>query len=246
MARTKKIKILLAGGGTGGHMYPLIAVADELKKQSAVRGEIDIRYFGDAGTYEDDFSARGIRTTHITTSKLRNYFSIQNIFDVFRFLWSIPQALFKIFFFMPNVCFTKGGPGTLSITFACRFYFIPIVVHESDIIPGRTNARAALGARIIELGFKEAEGYFSKTKASFHLVGNPVRKEITSQGNLTEKRARCIKDRVWLLARNTRTSCRWRFSRRRTIKYLCAGAYIATYCRVSDYTSNRFRKLRTV
>jgi UDP-N-acetylglucosamine--N-acetylmuramyl-(pentapeptide) pyrophosphoryl-undecaprenol N-acetylglucosamine transferase len=66
-------------------------------------------------------------------------------------------------------------------------------VHESDTIPGRANARAARGARIIELGFKEAEGYFPKTKAVFHVSGNPVRKEIASQGNCTPEERKALK-----------------------------------------------------
>jgi UDP-N-acetylglucosamine--N-acetylmuramyl-(pentapeptide) pyrophosphoryl-undecaprenol N-acetylglucosamine transferase len=181
----KKIKILLSGGGTGGHLYPLITVAETLMHEAAPLGPVDMRYYGDPGAYRGALEARGIRVVHITSSKLRNYFSVQNIFDAFRLIWSIPQALSKIFFFMPHVAFTKGGPGTLPIILACRFYAIPTVVHESDTIPGRTTRAAARSARIVDLGFQGTETQFSKTKAVFHVTGNPIRPEIAAVRNFS-------------------------------------------------------------
>ncbi|HEY4475634.1 MAG TPA: UDP-N-acetylglucosamine--N-acetylmuramyl-(pentapeptide) pyrophosphoryl-undecaprenol N-acetylglucosamine transferase [Candidatus Paceibacterota bacterium] len=177
--RPKRIRILLTGGGTGGHIYPLVAVAEELNKQVNARGfDADIRYFGDAGDFKNQIESRGIKIAKITPSKLRRYFDLQNFLDIFRFIFGVIQSLWKIFWFMPHVAFSKGGPGSLAVISACRFYFVPLVIHESDAIPGITNRISAKAARLIELAFVAAKDYFP-AKKPMHLVGNPVREEIT-------------------------------------------------------------------
>ena len=70
-----KIRRALTGGGSGGHIYPLIAVVEELQFLAVTLGmELDIRYFGDPGEYKELFAANGIRITRVASSKLRRYF----------------------------------------------------------------------------------------------------------------------------------------------------------------------------
>jgi UDP-N-acetylglucosamine--N-acetylmuramyl-(pentapeptide) pyrophosphoryl-undecaprenol N-acetylglucosamine transferase len=172
-----KIGILLVGGGTAGHMYPLLSVAKKLPENS------DIRYFGDPGDFRADFEANNIRITKITTSKLRRYLSAKNILDVFKFFIGLFQSFIKVYLFMPDVVFSKGGPGALPIILAARFYKIPVVVHESDAVPGRTNRISFRFARIIDLGFDEAREYVKKSKTTVNFVGNPVREELLVSHN---------------------------------------------------------------
>ncbi len=176
--RRKKIRILLTGGGTGGHIYPLVAVAQELKRIIVERGlDPDMRYFGDPGALKEYVVSYGIGITPIASSKLRRYSSLLNILDGFKFILGIFQGLWKIYWFMPDVIFSKGGPGALAVVKVARFYEIPLIVHESDAIPGLTNKISAKAARVVELALKSAEPYF-KTKARIKTVGNPVRQEI--------------------------------------------------------------------
>ena len=176
----KKLRILLTGGGTGGHIYPLIAVAEEIKKQSEELGlSVDMRYFGGAYEYAQEIVDRDIEFVPVISSKLRRYFSLLNIIDGFKFIFSLFQLLWKIFWFMPDVVFSKGGPGALAVILISRFYLIPVIVHESDSIPGLTNKISGSFAKKIFLSFSLAADYFKNKDVE--VIGNPVRESLFSQ-----------------------------------------------------------------
>ena len=180
--KISKIKILLTGGGSGGHIYPLSVVHQELKKLIEEKGfSADIRYFGSPGFLKNYFLEKNIRVSEIPASKMRRYFDLKNFLDMPKFAVSAIKSLWKVFWFMPHACFSKGGPGALAVLGACRFYNIPSVIHDSDSIPGLTTKIASSFARIIELSFESAREYI-KTKNNLNLVGIPVRE------NLLEKK----------------------------------------------------------
>lgn len=165
------IRITLAGGGTGGHLYPLLAVADALR--SAAGSDTRIAYVGPAHAIMHEFEARNIAIHTIASSKLRRYAALGNIIDAPKFLWSIVQALAILYDEMPDVVFSKGGPGSLPVVLAAAWYRIPVVIHESDTTPGLANTLSAKFAARILLAFKEAMTYFPQKKT--RVVGNPVR-----------------------------------------------------------------------
>ncbi len=174
----KKIRILLVGGGSGGHIYPLIAVAQKIQSfiGASAKFKADLRYFGDAGDYENLLSANGIRCFYIVSSKLRRYFSLRNFLDVFKFFMAFFHSLWRVFWFMPDVVFSKGGPGSLPILFACKLFAIPLVIHESDSVPGLTNLISGKIAKKIFLSFDSARKYF--VNKDNQVVGNPIRSEL--------------------------------------------------------------------
>lgn len=173
----KKIRIILAGGGTGGHIFPLIAVSQALRELSAQRGIVlDARYFGGAHDYSGALAENDIRFVSVISSKLRRYVSTANFWDIPKFFWGLSQALWKVYWFMPDAVFSKGGPGALSVVLACKFYMVPIIVHESDSVPGQTNVISGKLAKKIFLAFASATDYFSDSKIA--VVGNPVRQEL--------------------------------------------------------------------
>lgn len=168
-------RILLTGGGTGGHIYPLAAVGERLQEIiAAERLPMEICYIGPRGELNIEFEKLGIKILTITPSKLRRYWDFRNIIDIPRFIWSIGEALFKLYFLMPDVVFSKGGPGALAVLLAAKFYMIPILIHESDAVPSLTTRISAKLAKRIALSFPEAADSLPQGKIA--LTGNPVRK----------------------------------------------------------------------
>jgi UDP-N-acetylglucosamine--N-acetylmuramyl-(pentapeptide) pyrophosphoryl-undecaprenol N-acetylglucosamine transferase len=172
------LKIVFTGGGSGGHIYPLLAVAEELKKISNEKGVgLDLHYVGVYANDHDVYFQEGLIGVHpILAAKFRRYFSILNIIDVPIFFISIFQALFKLFWLMPDVVFSKGGPGAYPVVLAAWFYRIPILIHESDAVPGLTNLLSRRFAKRIAVSFEIAARYFDPNKTA--VTGNPVRKSL--------------------------------------------------------------------
>lgn len=177
----RKRRIALAGGGSGGHIYGILAVAEALKIQAQKTGdELDLRYYGDAGQYALELASAGIKIRHITESKIRQYFSLVNVLDLIKFAWSIPQTLWKLFWFMPDVTFSKGGPGAFVVVLASWYYRIPVIIHDGDSIPGRTTRWTEALASKILLAFQSATEYLVH-KERIMVIGNPIRANLAVQ-----------------------------------------------------------------
>src|SRR3989344_49738 len=177
----KKLRIALAGGGTGGPVIPFKSVTQEMNKQPSNFGiELDMRYFGSAYDYAELLMENGIRFVPIYSSKLRCFGSVLNLFYFLKFFLILFQLFWKLFWFMPDMIFSKGGPGALAVVLAGRFYMIPTIIHESDSVPGLTNKISGRFAKKIFLSFAKAEDYFSKNK-NIEVVGNPVRESLFEQ-----------------------------------------------------------------
>ena len=173
----KRIRIALAGGGSGGHVYPLIAVAGALQEQAKASGmDLQLHYYGSNDRFRIDIERQGIKFHSLLTGKLRRYASILTIIDIPKIFLGFIQALFKLYALMPDVIFSKGGPGAFPIVLAGWFYKIPVVIHESDSVPGLTTLASARFAKKIGLSFEQTAAYFNPRKII--LVGNPIRQEL--------------------------------------------------------------------
>ncbi len=172
------MRILYTGGGTGGHIYPILAVNEKVG-EIGLRNRIKIEtfYLGAPGMFTPILESAGIKTQKIIASKLRRYFDPMNFVDAPKFAFSFFQALWKIFWIMPDVLFSKGGPGALAVVLAANFFRIPIIIHESDTVPGLTNQFSSKYAKRIGISFASAAEYFSN-KNNIALIGNPVRNDL--------------------------------------------------------------------
>ncbi|MBX4209493.1 UDP-N-acetylglucosamine--N-acetylmuramyl-(pentapeptide) pyrophosphoryl-undecaprenol N-acetylglucosamine transferase [Candidatus Parcubacteria bacterium] len=172
------MKILLTGGGTGGHFYPIIAIAESIRQIAKDERLIDatLYYMGPAQYDEKALFENGIIFEKSYAGKMRRYFSLLNVVDVFKTALGVIKAVMSVWRIYPDVVFGKGGYVSFPVLFAARLLGIPVVIHESDSHPGRVNLWAGKFAKRIALSYREAASYFPKDKVA--LTGNPVRKEI--------------------------------------------------------------------
>jgi UDP-N-acetylglucosamine--N-acetylmuramyl-(pentapeptide) pyrophosphoryl-undecaprenol N-acetylglucosamine transferase len=178
------VNIMLTGGGTGGHMYPLLAVADWLREKG--KGAVSLYFAGEIRPeFRQEFEDRyHIRKYEVLGSKIRRYFDFRNFIDIFKFFIGLGQALFWTYIIMPDVVFSKGGPGSLPVLFASRWYRIPVVIHESDAVPSMTTRLSMKYAKKIGVSFEETLTKVPEEKA--FVSGNPIRKNVSPGGWLDQ------------------------------------------------------------
>lgn len=180
-------RILLTGGGSGGHVYPLIAVAEALRSLDLPGEQVDLMYMGPHDAYSKLFENLAVTMHTLPGAKLRRYFSVQNFLDIPLFFLAVIKALFLMFWIMPDAVFSKGGPGALPVVFAAWFYRVPVLVHESDMTPGLTNKVSAWFARRVAVSFEAAQQFFPARKVAW--TGHPERRSIREAG-LTREAAK--------------------------------------------------------
>ncbi len=173
------MKIVLTGGGTGGHFYPIVAVAESIRKITKADRLIEptLYYMGPKQYDEKALFENSVIFERSYAGKMRRYFSLLNVFDLLKTLLGIINAVISVWRIYPDVVFSKGGYVSFPVLLAARFLRIPVIIHESDSHPGRVNLWAGKFARRIAVSYREAAGYFPKEKVAF--TGNPVRREIT-------------------------------------------------------------------
>lgn len=174
------MKIVFTGGGTGGHFYPIIAVAEEIREITKEENLIEPELFFLAPDPYDKKTLfeLGIQYKKISAGKVRGYFSLMNFFDLFKTGWGIVKSVLVVFNIFPDVIFSKGGYGSFPVVLASKIFKIPLVIHESDSTPGKVNRWAGKFAKRISISFPEASKYFPVDKVA--LTGNPIRKDLIS------------------------------------------------------------------
>jgi len=172
------MKIVFTGGGTGGHFYPIIAVAQKVNqiidKEKIIGAKL--YYFSDDPYDKEMLFENGLIYEEVFAGKMRTYFSIKNFFDIFRMFFGSINAIYKIFSIYPDVVFGKGGYASFPTVLAARILHIPILIHESDSVPGRVNKWAGHFVKKIAISFKDAADYFPKKRVAW--TGHPIRTEI--------------------------------------------------------------------
>lgn len=169
------MKIVFTGGGTAGHIFPIVAITREIRK---IYSGIELRlfYLGPEDKYGLTLlSQEGVLVKKILAGKLRRYFSFENFLDALKIPIGILQAFFWLFFLAPDLVFSKGGYGSFPAVMAARFLHIPIFLHESDISPGIAARISSKWAQEVFTSFPQTE-FFPKEKII--CVGNPIREEI--------------------------------------------------------------------
>jgi UDP-N-acetylglucosamine--N-acetylmuramyl-(pentapeptide) pyrophosphoryl-undecaprenol N-acetylglucosamine transferase len=198
------MKVLAVGGGSGGHVTPVIAVLRELKKRDEnveIRFWCDNKFAPQAQSILHSFD-ESISVEKVLAGKLRRYHSLPwwrqlmrpftivlpNIRDVFLILGGFIQSIFKLLFWRPDVVFTKGGFVCLPVGIAAHLLGIPLVIHDSDAHPGLTNRVLARFATSIATGAELKNYPYPASISKF--IGVPISDEFHP---ITEAEQRSLK-----------------------------------------------------
>ncbi len=168
------MKIAIVAGGTGGHIYPGIAIAQELERRGS---KDEILFIGSEEGLEKDLVPRaGFKIRLIKSRALLRKLSYKALSAPFVSAFGFFQALIVLREFSPQALIACGGYASLPVVLAARVLSIPIYLHEQNVLPGITNRFLSRLARKVFLSFKESERWLNGA-----VTGNPVRREIIKE-----------------------------------------------------------------
>ncbi len=180
------MRILVSGGGTGGHIYPALAIATQLQHIYSA----DILYLGsDDGLETQLVPAAGFRIATVKAGKLQRYVSLKTVKGVVRVPIGMAQAVKIVREFHPDAAFTSGGYVAVPAGLAAKLNGTPLLLHQQDVPPNLSNKLIAPLATRISVAFADSQRYFPARKTL--LLGNPIRQEILAvrQQPVAEARA---------------------------------------------------------
>ena len=170
---------MVAGGGTGGHVFPGIAVAEAMETQ----GHVDVLWIGTGRPVETGaLSGRSWDYRILNVRPLRGSGIANTIGSLAGIPFSTIRAFSWLKAFRPHVVLGVGGYVSGPALLAARMLGIPAALHEQNLIPGLTNRLASRFAKTVFVSFKETVKYFPKNGVIF--TGNPIRKNIIQSLNL--------------------------------------------------------------
>lgn len=166
--------MIIGGGGTGGHIFPAIAIADALREADP---DISILFVGAEDKIEmEKVPAAGYRITGIPVTGFQRKFSLKIFVFLFRLIRSMRKSKKIIRDFKPDVAVGVGGYASGPVMRAARLKGIPVIIQEQNSYPGITNRMLSKSADRICVAYEGMEKYFPENRII--LTGNPVRKEI--------------------------------------------------------------------
>lgn len=168
------LRVIISGGGTGGHVFPAIAIADELMKQSP---ESEILFVGAHGKMEmERVPKAGYKIIGLNIAGFQRSLSYKNLIFPFKLIGSLIRAIFIVKSFKPDVAVGVGGYASGPILKIANTLGVPTLIQEQNSYPGVTNRVLGRKAEKICVAYDELDKYFPKSKIEF--TGNPIRKDI--------------------------------------------------------------------
>ena len=178
-------RAIISGGGTGGHIFPAIAIADEIKKRNP---SASILFVGAIGNMEmEKVPQAGYAIVGLKIAGLQRKFSFSNLLLPFKILGSLLKARKILIDFKPQIVIGVGGYASGPTLMMANFLRMPTVIQEQNSFPGKTNKILAKKAACICTAYEGMERFFPNSKVV--LTGNPIRKEFSA--NLKSKTEAC-------------------------------------------------------
>jgi UDP-N-acetylglucosamine--N-acetylmuramyl-(pentapeptide) pyrophosphoryl-undecaprenol N-acetylglucosamine transferase len=174
------MKIVVSGGGTGGHIYPALALIREIQKENS---DAEFLYIGTQNGLESTLVPREkipFKSIHITGFK--RSLSFENIKTVVRFLTGVRDSKRMLKEFKPDIVIGTGGYVCGPVVYAAAKLKIPTIVHEQNSVPGLTNKFLSRYVNKIAVCFDEAKEHFPEDKVVF--TGNPRASEVLGKDGI--------------------------------------------------------------
>lgn len=166
------LRVVVAGGGTGGHISPAIAVVQELRR----RRPVEVLWIGSGNPFERDAAALvGAEYHAIQTGKLRRYVSLQTPIDAGRIPLGVGQSWLILRRWKPDVVFSTGGFVSVPTVLAARLRGIPTLTHEQTAHIGLATRINARFADVVALSFDRSRSLVNPRRGRTVVTGNPVR-----------------------------------------------------------------------
>lgn len=179
------MKVVFTGGGTGGHVYPALAIASEFKK----RGDEEILFVGTQNGMEAQIVPReGFDIEFIKASGFDRESKLSFIKSGIRLIFSLISAIKILRDFKPDIVVGTGGYVSASVLMAANFLKIPTYIHEQNAVPGLVNRKLSKKAKTSFAGFEAACKFLG---SNAYYCGNPVRNEF---GLVSTEKARKVLD----------------------------------------------------
>lgn len=170
----KKLKVIISGGGTGGHIFPALSIANMLKE---VNPETEILFVGAEGRMEmEKVPAAGYAIKGLPVAGLKRSLSLSNLALPFKVLKSISMAKRILREFKPDIVIGVGGYASAPLLWAAGRLGLPTLIQEQNGFAGLTNKIVGKKARKICVAYENMERFFPADRIV--LTGNPIRKEI--------------------------------------------------------------------
>ena len=167
------MKVALAGGGTGGHVFPAVAIAEELRKRDP---SLQLMYLGNSGSVEERIaSEKMIPFRPIIVKGMADKSAPRKAYSLFTAGVGLLQSLTILFRFRPQALIGTGGYVSLPPVLAARILGIPTLIHEQNCVPGRANLSGARFADVVVVNFERCGRFFGTKEV--HVAGNPIRSD---------------------------------------------------------------------
>lgn len=168
-------RFLLAGGGTGGHIYPALSIARELL--SRYPGAQMLFIGGRRGLEGELIPREGFAFKAIAVSGFERRLSLDTLVTAARAGWGVAQSLSIVARFSPDAAIGTGGYASGPAMLAASMLGVPVLIHEQNVVPGAANRMLSGRASIVAISWEESRKYL-KRPATAVLTGNPVRPEL--------------------------------------------------------------------
>ena len=181
MSEKSNRKFFITGGGTGGHIYPALAVADELSKSGA-----KIYYVGNKRNMEFELaSKKGYKFLHVSISGMPRKLNFKIFIWGIKLIKAIMRSIRYIKKYSPDVVFATGGYVSAPMIFACRITKTPYIMHDCDAMPGLVTRKLSRKAKYVTLAFDKAQKFIPNKRTV--ITGNPIREQFKT---ITQDEAR--------------------------------------------------------